>query len=150
MLHRWKAGKKAALLAAVLALGLTGCGGKQGEEAKLSGMVYVPKFTELKLPAEGINAGCADSQNLYLAVNINETVSADSDENGDGVGLACRLYRIPLEGGEAIKLEQYQPTPLPEGTEGNTKSCGSGWHPMGHGEYLQLHLPAPRGLQRGD
>lgn len=119
MLHRWKAGKKAALLAAVLALGLTGCGGKQGEEAKLSGMVYVPKFTELKLPAEGINAGCADSQNLYLAVNINETVSADSDENGDGVGLACRLYRIPLEGGEAIKLEQYQPTPLPEGTEGN-------------------------------
>ena len=119
MWHRWKAGKKAALLAIVLALGLTGCGGKQGEEEQPSSKVYVPKYTELKLPTEGISAGCADSRNLYLAANVSEAVPAGRSEAGDGASLAYRLYRIPLEGGEAVELKNYQPTPLPEGAEGS-------------------------------
>ena len=119
MWHRWKAGKKAALLAVVLALVLTGCGREQGEGEQLSGTVYMPKFTELKFPAEGISAGCADSRNLYLAANVNEAVSAGRSEAGDGTRPACRLYRIPLEGGEAAELKDYQPTPLPEGAEGS-------------------------------
>ena len=119
MWHRWKAGKKAALLALVMALGLTGCGGKQGEEEQPSSTVYVPKFMDLKLPTEGISAGCADSRNLYLAANVNEAVPAGRGEAGDGASLAYRLYRIPLEGGEAVELKNYQPTPLPEGAEGS-------------------------------
>lgn len=119
MWHRWKAGKKAALLAIVLALGLTGCGGRQEEGEKLTGKVYVPEYTELKLSVEGISAGCADSRNLYLAANVNEAVPADGGETGDGTSLACRLYRVPLEGGEAVELKDYQPTPLPEGAEGS-------------------------------
>ena len=111
-----KSGKRAVLLAVILSLGLTACGSREKEkESRLPGTVYVPKFTELKLAAEGLSAGCADSRNIYLAANANEAVPADSA----AANYVSFLYRIPLEGGEAVKLEQYQPVPLPEGTEGN-------------------------------
>ena len=49
-----KSGKRAALLAVIFSLGLTACGSREKEkESRLSGTVYVPKFTELKLEAEG-------------------------------------------------------------------------------------------------
>lgn len=111
-----KSGKRAVLLAVILSLGLTACGSREKEkESRLPGTVYVPKFTELKLAAEGLSAGCADSRNIYLAANANVAVPADSA----AANYVSFLYRIPLEGGEAVKLEQYQPVPLPEGTEGN-------------------------------
>ena len=49
-----KSGKRAVLLAVILSLGLTACGSREKEkESRLPGTVYVPKFTELKLAAEG-------------------------------------------------------------------------------------------------
>ena len=50
-----KSGKRAVLLAVILSLGLTACGSREKEkESRLPGTVYVPKFTELKLAAEGL------------------------------------------------------------------------------------------------
>ncbi len=141
-------GKKltALLLAACMLLGLAACGGGDGgDDQQLSGTVYVPEFMDFNLDLEYVQGGCSDGKNVYM---IGETAqwtlkNADGEvirtlegseeaekyysaegprDDGSYVDAEYRygIYRIPLDGGEAVELENYEPTQIPEGMEGNT------------------------------
>lgn len=111
--------KQSALLAGLLVLGLTACSSEiKEEELLVSDKIYVPQFIDLKLDADYLPAGCADEQNLYVAAVTNEPME-DTGSQDAAVVPGKGLYRIPLSGGDAVKLEEYQPVSLPEGTEGN-------------------------------
>lgn len=64
---------------------------------------------------EHIQGGCSDGKNLYLAGYVRD--EPDSQENYDG---HYAIYRMPLEGGEAVELENYAPLTPPEGSEGDS------------------------------
>ncbi|MCI8801150.1 extracellular solute-binding protein [Acetatifactor muris] len=112
--------KRGILLAGLLALGMTACGSKtEGEDRLASDKVYIPQFIDFKLDADSLAAGCADGQNLYVAAEKNETVPVEGARNRDEKVIPDKgLYRIPLNGKDAVRLEQYQPISLPEGMEG--------------------------------
>lgn len=141
-------GKKltALLLAVCLLLGLAACGsGDSGDDAQqLSGTVYVPEFIDFDLDLSYISGGCSDGKNVYLVGETEEYLLRDvngeiirtleSDEleqyyttdDGSYVDYNYRygIYRIPLDGGEAAELENYEPTQIPEGMEGNANLNG--------------------------
>ena len=137
-------GKKltALLLAACMLLGLAACGsGDDGDGQQLSGTVYVPEFMDFDLDLEYIQGGCSDGKNVYL---IGETAqwtlkNADGEvirtlegseeaekyytaDDGSYVDVeySYGIYRVSLDGGEAVELENYEPTQIPEGMEGST------------------------------
>ena len=74
-------------LAAVMALGLAACGGKEGDGdgQKLSGTVYVPQFLDCKLPVDYVNSGCVAGDKMYIiGVKGEETPATDTDsETGE-------------------------------------------------------------------
>ena len=122
-------GKKltAALLALVLSLGLAACGGKdgdsKGDDQLLSGKVYVPEFIDFDVGLTYIDSGCSDGKNVYVA----GTVSTETEETDPATGETytnyesrSAIYRIPLDGGPAVELENFTPTPLPDGYEGSS------------------------------
>ncbi len=118
-------GKRAAalLLAACLLLGLAACGSKDGGKTQqLTGKVYVPQFMDFKLDIDYIQGGCADEENVYIIGSKDEeTEETDPDTGETYTTYTSRygLYRIPLDGGEAAQLENYQMTQLPEGADGD-------------------------------
>ena len=107
----------ALLLALVLILGAAACGagGNEEDASPLSGTVYVPEFIDVDVGMEHIQGGCSDGKNLYLAGYVRD--EPDSQENYDG---HYAIYRMPLEGGEAVELENYAPLTPPEGSEGDS------------------------------
>ena len=109
----------ALLLALVISLGLAACGGekddKKGDTDQLSSTVYVPQFIDIDVELDYINGGCSDGKNLSLAGYVRD--EPDSQENYDG---HYAIYRMPLEGGEAVELENYAPLTPPEGSEGDS------------------------------
>ena len=112
-------------LALILLLGLAACGkdGKQGgEDQLLSSMVYVPQFLEMNLEGlDDIAGGCVGGDWVYLIANKGEETTETDAVTGEtypSYVYKTYLYRLPLAGGEAEKLENYQMTALPEGTEG--------------------------------
>lgn len=116
-------GKRAAalLLALCMALGLAACGGNDDEQ--LSGTIYVPKFVDFELDTEYINSGYCDGQNVYVVAEIRTEAEPYIDpatgESYPNYEYRNGIFRIPLEGGQAAELENYEPTPIPEGAEGN-------------------------------
>ena len=96
----------ALLLALVLALGLAACGsdGKEEDKEPLSGTVYVPEFIDLNIKMERVQGGCSDGKNVYLMGYLRD--EPDSQENYNG---HYAIYRMPLDGGEASELENYEP-----------------------------------------
>ncbi len=122
-------GKKltAALLALVLSLGLAACGGKdgdsKGDDQLLSGKVYVPEFIDFDVGLTYIDSGCSDGKNVYVAGTIStETEQTDpaTGETYTNYESRSAIYRIPLDGGPAVELENFTPTPLPDGYEGSS------------------------------
>ena len=112
-------------LALILLLGLAACGkdGKQGgEDQLLSSMVYVPQFLEMNLEGlDDIAGGCVGGDWVYLIANKGEETTETDAVTGEtypGYVYNTYLYRLPLAGGEAEKLENYEMTALPEGAEG--------------------------------
>lgn len=120
-------GKKltALLLALVLALGLAACGGgdsKDGDAQELSGMVYVPSFIDFDADLSYIESGCSDGRNIYLAGSIDTETEKTDPETGETYTEYDSRYtivRVPLDGGEAAELENFSPSPLPDGAEGS-------------------------------
>ena len=115
----------ALILALTLLLGLAACGkdGKQGgEDQLLSSTVYVPQFLDMNIEGiEDISGGCVGEDWVYLIANKSEETTETDPVTGEtypGYVYNTYLYRLPLAGGEAEKLENYQMTALPEGTEG--------------------------------
>ncbi len=122
-------GKKltAALLALVLALGLAACSSKDGDgkdgDPLLSGKVYVPEFIDFDLKLDYIDGGCSDGKNVYIAGSIStETEQTDpaTGETYTSYESRSAIYRIPLDGGPAAELENFTPTPIPDGYEGSS------------------------------
>ena len=117
-------GKKAAalLLALSMILGLAACGGGD-DNSQLSGTIYMPEFIDFKLDAEYINSGFCDGQNVYVIAEVRTESGSytdpDTGESYPNYEYSTGIFRIPLEGGEAVKLENYESTPIPEGTEGS-------------------------------
>ena len=117
-------GKKAAalLLALSMVLGLAACGGGD-DTSQLSGTIYVPKFIDFNLDAEYINSGFCDGQNVYVIADVRTEaepyVDPETGESFPNYEYSTGIFRIPLEGGQAEKLENYTSTPIPEGTEGS-------------------------------
>lgn len=112
----------ALLLAACLLAGLTACGSKEDKTAQLTGKVYVPQFLDCKLDVDYIQGGCADEENVYIIGNTDEEAEETDPDTGETYTTYTShydLYRIPLDGGEAVRLENYQMTQLPEDAEGN-------------------------------
>ena len=115
----------ALILALAMLLGLAACGkdGKQGgEDQLLSSTVYVPQFLDMNIEGiEDISGGCVGEDWVYLIANKGEETTETDPVTGEtypGYVYNTYLYRLPLAGGEAEKLENYQMTALPEGTEG--------------------------------
>ena len=114
----------ALLLALVLVLGAVACGGgkeEDGEAQQLSGTVYVPTFIDLDMDMDYIDSGCSDGKNIYLVGSIStETEETDpaTGEKYTAYDSRDTIFRVPLDGGEGAELENFSPTPLPEGTEG--------------------------------
>ncbi len=113
----------ALLLALSMALGLAACGSKGGDDKKqLSGTVYVPKFMDCKLNVDYINSGCTAGENVYIVGETHEETKETDPSTGEEYyqyESRVAIYRIPLEGGEAVELENYTAPQLPEGAEGN-------------------------------
>jgi len=112
----------ALLLALVLVLGLAACGSRDGDKEQLSGTVYVPQFMDCKLDARYIYGGCVDGENVYIMGEVGEeteTTDPDTGETYYTYDSHMEIYRIPLDGGEAVRLENYTPPQLPEGAEGS-------------------------------
>ena len=113
----------ALLLTLTLTLGLAACGkDKDNGTEQLTGKVYVPEFLDFNLDVEYISGGCATGDAVYLM----GSKSQEREETDPATGEILyyydeiySLYRIPLDGSDPVKLEAYQPTALPEGTEGN-------------------------------
>ena len=130
----------ALLLALSMALGLTACGSKDGGgKEQLSGTVYVPQFMDCKLNVDYINSGCVAGENVYVIGEINEETKETDPNTGEEYyryDSRTTIYRISLEGGDAVELENYVPPQLPEGAEGN----------VGDRIYVCLHLRPARGL----
>ena len=115
----------ALILALTMLLGLAACGkdGKQGgDDQLLSSTVYVPQFLDMNIEGiEDISGGCVGEDWVYLIANKSEETTETDPVTGEtypGYVYNTYLYRLPLAGGEAEKLENYQMTALPEGTEG--------------------------------
>ena len=115
----------ALILALAMLLGLAACGkdGKQGgDDQLLSSTVYVPQFLDMNIEGiEDISGGCVGEDWVYLIANKSEETTETDPVTGEtypGYVYNTYLYRLPLAGGEAEKLENYQMTALPEGTEG--------------------------------
>lgn len=144
-------GKKltALLLAACVLLGLAACGSKEGDDAnQLSGTVYVPEFVDLDLDLEYVNGGCSDGQNAYLLGEVvtytlrdaegNEIKSLTREEaqkywsgevtteDGSYPESVYRnaIFRVSLDSGEAVELENYETSAIPEGYEGDCYISG--------------------------
>ncbi|MDE7218842.1 MAG: hypothetical protein K2O45_04375 [Oscillospiraceae bacterium] len=99
----------ALLLALCMLLSLAACGkDKEDDAQQLSGTVYVPEFIDLDLDILGkdydlYGGGCTDGTNVYLLANIYPDWEAG--EEGDA---RYAIIRIPLDGGEAVELENFQ------------------------------------------
>lgn len=119
-------GKKvtALLLALCMVLGLAACGNGGDDTSQLSGTIYMPEYIDFNLDAEYINSGYCDGQNVYVIAEIRtETepyVDPDTGESFPNYEYTTGIYRIPLDGGEPVKLENFEPTPIPEGVEGSS------------------------------
>lgn len=113
----------ALLLALSMALGLAACGSKDGDDKEqLSGTVYVPQFVDCKLDVDYINGGCVSGENVFIIGEVNEETQTTDPSTGEvfyEYDYHTALYRVPLEGGEAVELENYAPPQLPDGAEGN-------------------------------
>lgn len=110
---RWE--KMIALLLAVCTfLGLTACGGKAVDE-QLSGTVYVPEFMEFdlgELGIEYINTGCCDGTYVYILADAGKEVEVVDPETGDtymNYESRTSIFRLPLDGGEVVELENFAP-----------------------------------------
>ena len=119
-------GKKvtALLLALCMVLGLAACGNGGDDTSQLSGTIYMPEYIDFNLDAEYINSGYCDGQNVYVIAEIRtETepyVDPDTGESFPNYEYTTGIYRIPLDGGEPVKLENFESTPVPEGVEGSS------------------------------
>lgn len=119
-------GKKvtALLLALCMVLGLAACGNGGDDTSQLSGTIYMPEYIDFNLDAEYINSGYCDGQNVYVIAGIRtETepyVDPDTGESFPNYEYTTGIYRIPLDGGEPVKLENFESTPIPEGVEGSS------------------------------
>ena len=121
----------ALLLALVISLGLAACGGekddKKGDTDQLSSTVYVPQFIDIDVELDYINGGCSDGKNVYLVGNVSKETEATDPETGEtytNYEYRDVIYRIPLEGGPAEELENFEMSALPEGSEGNVSIDG--------------------------
>ena len=138
-------GKKltALLLALCMMLGLAACGGDNDSTSQLSGTIYVPEFVDLNLKVDYINSGYCDGQYVYILGEINTPQLFDANgqfvkdltadeansfwENTDAYPegsyvnytYSNKIYRVPLDGGETVELENFASTKIPEGSEGN-------------------------------
>lgn len=104
----------ALLLALCIVLGLAACGsGKDsGEADQLSGIVYVPEFIDLGLEVDYISDGCCDGKNAYIVADTStetEATDPDTGETYTEYDSKTAIYRVPLDGGEAAELENFQP-----------------------------------------
>ena len=105
-------------LAAVMALGLAACGGKEGDGdgQKLSGTVYVPQFLDCKLPVDYVNSGCVAGDKMYIiGVKGEETPATDTDsETGETYEYTRYtetyiLCKVSLTDGTVEELTGYTP-----------------------------------------
>jgi len=109
----------ALIVSLCLVLGLAACGSGDGKEEgeQLSGTVYVPEFIDMEKLNLGkdyyIRNGCTDGKNVYILAAIYPDWEAG--EEGD---TRYELYRIPIDGGEPEKLENFQLPAAPEGFDG--------------------------------
>lgn len=104
----------ALLLALCIVLGLAACGGGKdsGEADQLSGIVYVPEFMDLGLEVDYISDGCCDGKNAYIVADTSaetEATDPDTGETYTQYDSKTAIYRVPLDGGEAAELENFQP-----------------------------------------
>jgi len=117
----------ALIVSLCLVLGLAACGsgdGQKKDQNQLTGTVYVPEFIELDQLNLGknynIRNGCTDGKNVYILAAIYPDWEAG--EEGD---TRYELYRIPIDGGEPEKLENFQLPAAPEGFDGPGASAYS-------------------------
>ena len=107
----------AALLALCIALGLAACGsgGQETDEnaQQLSGKVYVPKFVDLDMDFDYINSGCCDGQYVYLSADIRSEEEVTDPETGEtsvSYSSESGIYRVDLDTGKTVPLENYEPS----------------------------------------
>ena len=120
----------AGLMAIVfLVMSLAGCSKKQsgdnvgnGEEDKPD-FVYQASYFPISDDIEYVNASAYHEGRLYFTA---ETVSGTEKETDPATGeeweydvYATGLYSVNEDGTDLKKLENYEPTPIPEGFEGN-------------------------------
>ncbi|MBR2894340.1 MAG: hypothetical protein IKC03_01605 [Oscillospiraceae bacterium] len=100
------------LLFAIL-ITLCACGGEK-EEFLFSGTVYVPEFVTFDmsdLGIEYINTGCCDGTYIYLLAEGNHEVQGVNPETGENESrfeYRSSVYRVSLDGGEAVELENFE------------------------------------------
>ena len=150
----------ALLLALVISLGLAACGGekddKKGDTDQLSSTVYVPQFIDIDVELDYINGGCSDGKNVYLVGNVSKETEATDPETGEtytNYEYRDVIYRIPLEGGPAEELENFEMSALPEGSEGNVSidglrpgAEGTLWVSERIYTYILYTSPSPRDI----
>lgn len=112
----------AAVLALVMTVSLCACGGGDAGEERLSGTVYVPAYQTVDLDAAGISyiydGGCSDGENLYFIGETEletEEVDPETGETYYSYDYSTDVYRLPLTGGAAEKLENFTPTERSDG-----------------------------------
>ena len=109
-------GKKwiAWLLAACMLLGLAACGVRK-EEEQADATVYIPEFVEFdlaELGVEYINTGCCDGTYVYMLAEVNEEVEEVDPFTGEtytNYEYRTAIFRLSLDGGEVVELENYMP-----------------------------------------
>ena len=113
----------AVLLALCIVLGLAACGsGKDGGDAEqLSGTVYVPEFIDLGLDVDYVNSACCDGKDVYIVADTStetEETDPNTGETYTNYESETGIYRVPLDGSGAVKLEDFKPAYTFENGEG--------------------------------
>lgn len=132
-------------ISAALAAGLlAGCGGAPapgspgstpGAGGEASGAVWRAERRKIEGFEGSISAKAVSEGRLYY--------TADRGYTDDGKSLPNELWSVPMEGGKAERLAQYQPMPVPEGVE-DARVQINALSPSGAGLWLYESLSGTR------
>lgn len=120
-MERWAKKWVMAGLIAAMVFAVTACSEKETEED--AGTVYVPEYLSVDLEDMGVqyvNGGCCDGTYIYVLAEVAQEVEKVDPYTGDtytSYESGPAIFRLGLQGEEAVQLENYMPIGNGEGEQ---------------------------------